>query len=85
MSLGPDLDSLLAELNVTEEMFDALSSQLVWRIGQRDDDGRVIVRVGFATTTSHFAGLPKLKNASDQDLEVALKEGNLRVEWVSPS
>ncbi|MEM6430543.1 MAG: DUF3248 domain-containing protein [Deinococcota bacterium] len=85
MSLGADIDSLLAELDITPEMFEGLASQLVWRIGQRDDDGHIIVRVGFATTTSRFADLPKLKNASDQDLETALKEGDLRVEWVSPS
>ena len=66
MSLGVDLESLLAELDITQEMFEGLASQLVWRIGQRDDDGHIIVRVGFATTTSRFADLPKLKNASEQ-------------------
>ena len=41
MSLGVDLDSLLAELDITQEMFEGLASQLVWRIGQRDDDGHI--------------------------------------------
>jgi len=78
-----DLKTILAELEANPDAFDALSGQLVWRIGQRDDDGPLIVRVGLASSTTRFADLPRLRNVSDQDLEAALQAGNVRVEWVT--
>jgi methyl coenzyme M reductase subunit D len=59
-----------------------LASQLVWRVGRLGDDGPLTVRVGFATGTATFAELPRLKNVTDAEVEVAIREGTVRVEWV---
>lgn len=78
-----DLQTILTELDANPDAFAALSAQLVWRIGQRDDGGPLIVRVGVASSTARFAELPRLRNVSDQDLEAAVQAGNVRVEWVT--
>ena len=67
---------------IDAKTLDTLASQLVWRIGRSHDDGPIIVRVGFTTQAALFAELPRLKNATDQELKAAAEEGNLRVEWV---
>ena len=67
---------------VSAEELDALASQLLWRVGRVADDGPVIVRVGFATSASLFADLPKLRSASDAEIEQSVQDGTLRVEWV---
>lgn len=81
-----DLHSLITErLNdqgVDPKTLDALAQQLVWRIGKGNDDGPIIVRMGFATSVSRFNDLPKLRNASDSEIEAAVRDGNVRVEWV---
>lgn len=64
------------------EDLDALASQLLWRVGRVADDGPVTVRVGFATSAPLFADLPKLRSASDADIEQSVEDGTLRVEWV---
>ena len=67
---------------VSSEDLDALASQLLWRVGRVADDGPVTVRVGFATSASLFADLPKLRSASDAEIEQSVQDGTLRVEWV---
>lgn len=61
---------------------DALAGQLVWRIGRVSDDAPVTVRVGLARSTPAFADLPRLRSASEAELEEALAQGRVRVEWV---
>ncbi|MDZ7800677.1 MAG: DUF3248 domain-containing protein [Trueperaceae bacterium] len=61
---------------------DALAGQLVWRIGRVSDEGPVTVRVGLARSTPAFADLPRLRSASEGELEEALAQGRVRVEWV---
>lgn len=78
------LAAALAEQDLEEETIEALASQLVWRVGRVSDDSPVTVRVGFAGEASLFADLPRLRNASDVEIETALVEGSLRVEWVGP-
>lgn len=65
-----------------EELLEQFASQLVWRVGRMNDDGPLIIRVGFADSAQLFAELPRLKNSSDSEVEAAVKEGNIRVEWV---
>ena len=81
-----DLNQLVGEAlsrgDLDAKTLEALASQLVWRIGRTSDDGPVVVRVGFATSAGLFSDLPRLKNATDQELGDAAKEGNVRVEWV---
>ena len=81
-----DLNQLVGEAlsrgDLDAKTLEALASQLVWRIGRTSDDGPVVVRVGFATSAGLFGDLPRLKNATDQELGDAAKEGNVRVEWV---
>lgn len=67
---------------VDPQMLDALAGQLVWRIGRVSEEGPVTVRVGLARSTAAFADLPRLRNASDAELEEALASGHIRVEWV---
>ncbi len=81
-----DLQAQLGEVldvqGVSPEQFGTLASQLVWRIGRSGDDGPVTVRLGFAGSAAAFAELPRLKNATDAEVEEAAREGALRVEWV---
>ena len=72
----------LETAGVSSEDLDALANQLLWRVGRVADDGPVTVRVGFATSASLFADLPKLRSASDAEIEESVQNGTLRVEWV---
>lgn len=69
---------------VDPERLQALAGQLVWRIGRVSEEGPVTVRVGLASSAQLFADLPRLRSASDAELELALEQGELRVEWVGP-
>ena len=61
---------------------DALAASLLWRIGRAFDDGPLTVRVGFASAAPLFADLPRLRPASDHEVEAALQSGDVSVEWV---
>ncbi len=80
--LQVQLEETLSAQGLSHEQLQTLASQLVWRIGRSGDDGPVTVRVGFAKSAAFFAELPRLKNATDAELEEAAKGGALRVEWV---
>ena len=80
--LGQQLSEVLAVQGLSPEQLDALAAQLLWRVGRHGDDGPVTVRVGFAESAALFAELPRLKTASDAELEEAAQTGTLRVEWV---
>lgn len=81
-----DLEQRTAEtleaVGVSPDDLDALAGQLLWRVGRVADDGPVTVRVGFATSAALFADLPKLRSASDAEIEESVQDGTLRVEWV---
>jgi len=76
------IGGVLSAQGVAREQLDGLASQLVWRIGRSGDDGPVTVRLGFAASTALFSDLPRLKNATDAEVEEAALGGTLRVEWV---
>lgn len=76
------LETQLQQTDISGEALETLASQLLWRAGRKDDDSPVILRMGFASSAALFAELPRLKNASDSELELAVQEGSLRVEWV---
>ena len=83
---GQDLERQTKErldaLGVPSKALDALASQLLWRVGRVAEDGPVTVRVGFATSAPLFADLPKLRSASDAEIEESVADGSLRVEWI---
>lgn len=64
------------------EQLEGLGTQLVWRIGKADGQDGVVVRLGYATATPRFAHLPRLRSASDSDLQEALSRNTVRIEWV---
>ncbi len=68
----------------SEAQAEALAGSLLWRIGHAFEDGPVTVRVGFASAAALFAELPRLRAASDQEVEAALASGDVQVEWVGP-
>lgn len=74
----------LGDLGLPADALDDLAGSLLWRIGRAADDGPVTVRVGFATSAAAFAELPRLRNATEEELAVAVDAGELRVEWVGP-
>ncbi len=76
------LDSVGEEFKLSGEQFELLASQLLWRIGRSGEEGPVTVRLGLAASVSLFADLPRLRSVSDTELEAAIKDGELRVEWV---
>jgi hypothetical protein len=74
----------LGDLGLAPEALEDLAGALLWRIGRAADDGPVTVRVGFATSASLFAELPRLRNATEEELAGAIEADELRVEWVGP-
>ena len=76
------VEALLAEQGLERDMVEALAGQLLWRVGRTADDAPVTVRIGYATDAEAFAELPRLRGASDAEIEAALEEGTVRVEWV---
>jgi hypothetical protein len=76
------LTGALSEHGLSEKSIEGLASQLLWRVGRVSDDTPVTVRVGFASGAALFADLPRLRSASDDEIEAAVEDGTLRVEWV---
>lgn len=61
---------------------EALGGQLVWRIGKDELSDEVVVRLGFASATPRFAFLSRLRSAGDAELQAALAEKRVVIEWV---
>ncbi len=80
--LRDHINAGLQGTGLDERLLDALAGQLVWRIGRLGDDAPVTVRVGLASSVPMFNELPKLRSASEAELEAAVRENALRVEWV---
>lgn len=72
------------DLGVDDRALEELASHLLWRIGRTSDDGPVTVRVGLATSAQLFQQLPRLRSASDSEIEAAIASGSVKVEWVGP-
>ncbi len=81
-ALKAQLAEVLAAQGLGAERLETLAAHLLWRIGRNGDDGPVTVRLGLAQSAPLFAELPRLKNATDAELEEAAQAGTLRVEWV---
>jgi len=78
------LHEVLVDQGLPVASIEELAGTLLWRIGRLSDDGPVTVRVGFATSAPIFGDLPRLRNASDEELVAAVEFDQLRVEWVGP-
>lgn len=83
-SVSSQIAEVLAESGVDQETVADLAGSLVWRIGRLSDDAPVTVRLGTAQGLQQFSELPRLRNATDQELEEAITDGSLKVEWVGP-
>lgn len=68
--------------NELTQQLEGLGAHLVWRIGKAEGHDGVVVRLGYATATPRFAHLPRLRSASDHELQEALTRGAVLVEWV---
>lgn len=73
---------LLSETGLDDKTLEGFAASLVWRVGRASDDSPVTVRVGLATNVQLFSELPKLRNASEAEIQEAIAEDNVRVEWV---
>jgi len=67
---------------VPDDVLDDLAGNLLWRIGKVSDEGPVTVRVGLASSADVFQTLPRLRSASDGEIEAAISDSTLKVEWV---
>ncbi|MBX3143060.1 MAG: DUF3248 domain-containing protein [Trueperaceae bacterium] len=74
----------MSEADLDEKSLEELASHLLWRIGRTSDDGPVTVRVGLATSAQLFQQLPRLRSASDAEIEAAIEGSSVKVEWVGP-
>ena len=72
------------ERAASDEHLEHLAGSLLWRIGRAFEDGPVTVRVGLASAAPLFAELPRLRAATDQEVEAAVRSGDVQVEWVGP-
>lgn len=61
---------------------EALGGQLVWRIGKDEVSDDIVVRLGYASATPRFAHLPRLRSAADTELQAALQDRRVVIEWV---
>lgn len=68
----------------SDDDLEHLAGALLWRIGRAFEDGPITVRVGLASAAPLFAELPRLRAASDQEVEAAVRSGDVQVEWVGP-
>ena len=84
LNVHEQLTSTLEEAGLTPQALEELASQLLWRIGRTEVEGHVTVRVGLASSAEQFQILPRLRGASDAEIEAAVREGTLRLEWVGP-
>ncbi|HEX7001402.1 MAG TPA: DUF3248 domain-containing protein [Trueperaceae bacterium] len=66
------------------DQLDELAANLLWRIGRASEDGPVTVRVGLASSAPLFNELPRLRSATDAEVEAAMRDAQVRVEWVGP-
>lgn len=73
---SPDLPPDLAR------QLEALGAQLVWRVGKDELNDNVVVRLGYASATPRFAHLPRLRSANDAEIQAALAENRVVIEWV---
>ncbi|MFC6591360.1 DUF3248 domain-containing protein [Deinococcus lacus] len=64
------------------EQLEQLGHHLVWRIGKEEGEEAIVVRVGLAGATPRFAHLPRLRSASDPEIQAALQAGLLRIDWI---
>lgn len=80
------MDAKFAEtvgnLGLDAKQFEQLASSLVWRVGRLSDESPVTIRVGLASSVPLFNELPKLRNATEAEIELAMNEEDYRVEWV---
>ena len=74
--------NLLAETGLDDATVEAWGTNLVWRVGRLDDDAPITVRVGLATNVHLFSDLPKLRGASEAEIQEAIEAENVRVEWI---
>src|SRR5690554_6023230 len=63
------LREALSESGADEDAFEQLASSLDWRMGRLREDSPVTVRVGMTQSAALFDELPRLHNATDQELE----------------
>ena len=70
------------QIRPLSDLDERLGNHLVWKIGKAENEEILVVRMGFASAAGEFGHLPKLRNASDEELEVFSAEGKIRVEWV---
>lgn len=64
------------------KQLEALGGQLVWRIGKDELSDQVVVRLGYASATPRFSFLPKLRSANDAELQDAMENRRVVIEWV---
>ncbi|BDP40518.1 hypothetical protein DAETH_04870 [Deinococcus aetherius] len=72
----PELPAELAR------QLETLGAQLVWRVGKDELSDDVVVRLGFASATPRFAHLPRLRSVADTELQAAVQENRVVIEWV---
>lgn len=78
---APDLPPELVPPELARQL-EALGAGLVWRVGKDELSDDVVVRLGYASATPRFAFLPRLRSANDAELQAALHENRLVIEWV---
>lgn len=79
MTDAPESPALSPELL---QGLETLGGQLVWRIGKDESSDDIIVRLGYASATPRFAHLPRLRSAGDAELQAALQDNRVVIEWV---
>ncbi len=80
--MDQSINKAMQDLDIDPKQFEQFASSLVWRVGRLSDESPVTIRVGLASSVPLFNDLPKLRNATEAEIEIAINEADYRVEWV---
>ncbi len=67
---------------MSSQQLENLAGSLVWRVGRLTEEAPLTIRIGLASSVSLFNELPKLRTATDAEVEAAMKGKEFRVEWI---
>lgn len=73
---------MLDNLPFSSQQLETLAGSLVWRVGRLTNEAPLTIRIGLASSVSLFNDLPKLRTATDAEVDAAIKTKDFRIEWV---
>jgi hypothetical protein len=67
---------------LSPQILENLAGSLVWRVGRLTEEAPLTIRIGLASSVSLFNELPKLRTATDAEVDMSIKAKDFRIEWI---